>query len=307
MPHRSARGLALAVALLSAHLVLAPAAAQDEPPEVEIQTVDVAPGVYMLVGQGGNIGVSAGEDGVFLIDDQFAPLTAKIKAAVAGVSDRPIRFLVNTHWHYDHTGGNENMGSAGVVIVAHDNVRQRMSAGGLIEFFDNQVPPAPKAALPVITFADSMTFHLNGDELHVFHVPPAHTDGDSIIHFKKANVVHMGDLYFNGLYPFIDNSSGASVDGILSAVERVLAMIDDETKVIPGHGPLSNRAELAAYLEMLKDVRAKIGALVDAGKSLDEVQAARPTAAYDEKWGKVFLTGEQFTGIVYENLAGKSP
>jgi glyoxylase-like metal-dependent hydrolase (beta-lactamase superfamily II) len=287
---------------IAALLVLVALPVLAQPAEVEIQTVTVAEGIYMLVGQGGNIGVSAGEDGVFLIDDQFAPLTAKIKAAVAAVSDQPIRFLVNTHWHFDHTGGNENFGNEEVVIVAHDNVRKRLTSGGLIAFFDNQIPPAAKAALPVITFADSVTLHLNGDDLHVFHVPPAHTDGDSVIHFQQANVVHMGDLYFNGLYPFIDNSSGGSVDGVIAAVDKILATIDDDTRIIPGHGPLSNRAELAVYLEMLKDARAKIGALVEAGKSLEETVAAKPTAAWDETWGKTFLTPEQFTGIVYSNL-----
>ena len=298
-----ARTYALAGATLSLFLAL-PLLGQAAP-EVEIGVVEAAEGVYMLTGEGGNLGISVGEDGVFLIDDQFAPLTAKILAAIATVSDQPIRFLVNTHWHFDHTGGNENLGKAGVVIVAHDNVRQRMSAGGLIEFFENQIPPAPQAALPVITFADSVTFHWNGDELHVFHVPPAHTDGDSVIHFRRANVVHTGDLYFNGLYPFIDNSSGASVDGVIAAAERIHGMIDDQTRIIPGHGPLSNRAELATYIEMLKGVRANIGALVEAGKSLKEVLAAKPTAAWDEKWGMTFLKGEQFTSIVYENLAAK--
>lgn len=284
-------------------LVLAqPLPAQGAPEEVKIETVEVAGSVSMLVGQGGNIGVSTGEDGVFMIDDQFAPLTGKIQAAVAELSDQPIRFLINTHWHYDHTGGNENLGKAGAVIVAHDGVRRRMEAGGLIEFFNNRIPPAPKAALPVITFADSVTFHLNGDEIHVFHVPPAHTDGDSIIHFKKANVVHMGDLFFNGLYPFIDGSSGGSVDGVIAAAEKVHAMIDDETKIIPGHGPLAGRAELAAYIEMLKDVRARVGALVDSGKSRDEAIAAKPTAAWDDPWGKVFITPDQFATIVYDIL-----
>jgi cyclase len=300
--HRFSR-IAVSLSLLVA--LAPPLRAQDEPEEVRIQTVEVAAGIYMLVGQGGNIGVSAGADGVFLIDDQFAPLTPKIQAAVAAISDQPIRFLVNTHWHFDHTGGNENLGNAGVVLVAHDNVRTRLAAGGLVEFFKNQEPPAPKAALPVITFAESVTFHLNGDDLYVFHVPPAHTDGDSIIHFKNANVVHMGDVYFNGLYPFIDGSSGGSVDGVIAAAEKVLAMVDDETKIIPGHGALSNRAELAAYVEMLKDVRAKIGALLDAGKSLEETLAAKPTAAWDDPWGKAFLTPEQFTTIVYQILAAK--
>ena len=306
MRHRSALGSALA-ALSLLLLFASPVSGQAAPPP-SVETVEVTDGIYMLAGRGGNIGVSAGDDGVFLIDDQFAPLTPAIQAAVAEVSDQPIRFLVNTHWHYDHTGGNENLGNAGVVIVAHDNVRRRLSTGGLIEFFNNQVPPAPEAALPVITFADSVTFHVNGDEVHVFHVPPAHTDGDSVIHFRKANVVHMGDLYFNGLYPFIDKSSGASVDGVIAAAERVHAMIDDETRIIPGHGPLSNRAELAAYIEMLKGVRKAIGALVDAGKSLEETVAAKPTAPWDEKWsreGVAFAQPDGFTRIVYEILKGR--
>ena len=304
MPRNLFRTFILSAAL-PLFLVLTIPAFGQAAEEVQIQTTEIADGIYMLAGRGGNIGVSAGPDGVFLIDDQFAPLTEKIKAAIAEVSDQPIRFLVNTHWHFDHTGGNENMGKAGVVIVAHDNVRERMSTGGLIEFFDNQIPPAPGAALPVITFEDSVTFHLNGDEIHVFHVPPAHTDGDSVIHFKKANVVHMGDLYFNSLYPFIDNSSGASVDGVIAAAKKVHAMVDDETGIIPGHGAPSNRAELAEYIEMLEGVRAKVGELVEAGKTLEETQAAKPTAAWDEKWGKTFLSGEQFTSIVYKNLAGK--
>ncbi|MCP3962495.1 MAG: MBL fold metallo-hydrolase [bacterium] len=300
-----ARASVLAAAALLLLLVLALPAFGQGAEEVQIKTLEIADGIFMLEGQGGNIGVAAGPDGVFMIDDQFAPLTEKIKAAIAEVSDQPIRFLINTHWHFDHTGGNENLGKAGVVIVAHHNVRERMSAGGLIEFFDNQIPPAPGVALPVITFEDSVTFHLNGDEIHVFHVPPAHTDGDSVIHFKKANVVHTGDLYFNGLYPFIDTSSGASVDGVIAAAERIHAMIDEKTRIIPGHGAPSNRAELAEYIEMLKGVRASVGKLVEAGKTLEETQAAKPTAPWDEPWGKTFITGEQFTAIVYGNLAGK--
>ena len=302
MYRRYARYALTAVSAVLLLVLARPLSAQGAPEEVKIETVGVAGSVHMLVGRGGNIGISAGEDGVFMVDDQFAPLTAKIQAAVAEISEQPIRFLINTHWHYDHTGGNENLGNAGAVIVAHDGVRRRLEAGGLIEFFNNQIPPAPKAALPVITFADSVTFHLNGDQIHVFHVPPAHTDGDSIVHFKKANVVHMGDLFFNGLYPFIDGSSGGSVDGVIAAAEKVLGMIDDETKIIPGHGPLAGRAELAAYVEMLQGVRAEVGALVEAGKSLEEAIAAKPTAAWDDPWGKVFITPDQFTTIVYDIL-----
>src|SRR6266571_5451951 len=256
-------GLALALAL---HPVL-----QDQDfSKVQVSTLKVTDGVYMLAGAGGNIGVSAGEDGVFLIDDEYAPLTDKIKAAIAAISDKPIRFLLNTHWHGDHTGGNENLGQGGVLIVAHENVRKRMSVEQFIETFKMKVPASPKAALPLVTFTDAVTFHLNGDEIHSFHVPPAHTDGDSIIHFRKSNVVHMGDCFFNGLYPFIDVSSGGSIDGMIGAADRVLGMTDAATKIMPGHGPLADRAALADFRDMLETVRARVQPMVAAGKTLEQ-------------------------------------
>ena len=298
---RSAAGAVLAALLVPA----VPLHAQRDWNAVQIKTIDVAPGIHMLEGAGGNIGVSSGDDGVVLVDDQFAPLTDKILAAVAEISDQPIRFLLNTHWHFDHVGGNENHGKAGTLIVAHDNVRRRMAAGGVIDYFQSDNPPAPEAALPVVTFDHTVTFHLNGDEVHAFHVPPAHTDGDSIIHFRKANVVHMGDLYFNGMYPFIDYSSGGSIDGVINGVDKVLAMIDDDTKIIPGHGPLSNRVELTAYRDMLSGIRDVVAPMVQAGKSLEEVVAAKPTAAFDEKWAKGFIPPEGFAKIAYYTVDKK--
>src|SRR5437870_4403639 len=228
---------------LSVVLVLAaasPAAAQVNYDTVQIRTVKVAEGVYMLMGAGGNIGVSVGSDGVILIDDQYAPLSDKIKAAVAALGG-PIRFLINTHWHWDHNGGNENFARSGVVTVAHENVRHRMSVEQFVTAFNRHVPAAPSGALPLVTFTDSVNFYLNGDSIHAFHVPPAHTDGDAIIWFRRANVVHMGDLFFNGRYPFVDLSSGGSVEGMVAAVDRVLALADGNTKIIPGHGPLADR------------------------------------------------------------------
>ena len=269
---------------------------------VQIESVKVADGIYMLVGSGGNIGVSAGPDAVFLIDDQYAPLTEKIRKAIASLSSQEIRFVLNTHWHGDHTGGNENLGEAGALIVAHDNVRKRMSVEQFIEAFGSRVPPSPKVALPVVTFNDSVTFHLNDEEIHAFHVPPAHTDGDSVIHFRKSNVVHMGDLFFNGIYPFIDVSSGGSIDGMIAAADRVLGVIDDQTKIIPGHGPLGDRSALQAYRKMLSTVRERIQPMVEAGKSADEVVAAGPTKDLDEKWGKGFLQPANFVRIVYSSL-----
>jgi glyoxylase-like metal-dependent hydrolase (beta-lactamase superfamily II) len=291
----------LALLLLAAPV---PASSQDMS-DVTIGRVPLGDGLAMLTGRGGNIGVAFGADGVFLVDDQYAPLTEKIRAAVAKLSDQPIRFVLNTHWHGDHTGGNENLGLSGAVIVAHDNVRSRMSVEQVMAAFDRTVPASPHAALPVITFAESVTFHLNGDELHAFHVDPAHTDGDAIVHWKKANVVHMGDTFFNGVYPFIDLSSGGDVEGMVAAGERVLALSDAETRIIPGHGPLADRADLEGYVAMLKTVRGRIAKEVAAGRSLDEILAAKPTADFDAQWGGGFMKPESFTRFVAMSLGAK--
>lgn len=285
--------------VLSVLLSLPAAAQPDRFDKVQIKTTQLAQNIYMLEGEGGNIGVSVGEDGVFLIDDQFAPLTARILAAIKAISDKPVRFLLNTHWHFDHTGGNENLGKSGVVIFAQDNVRKRLTVKTPIEFFKAAYGPSAPAALPVVTFAETVTFHLNGDEATAIHMPNAHTDGDSIIHFRNANVVHMGDTYFNGLYPFIDTGTNGSVKGMIAAADRVLKISDDTTKIIPGHGPLSNKAELKAYRDMLVKISAKIEAMVKAKKTLAQVIAAKPTRDFDEAWGKGFLKPEQFVEIVY--------
>lgn len=270
---------------------------------VQIETIPLRDGIYMLVGEGGNIGVSVGEDGVFLIDDQHAPLTEKILAALEDISREPVRFLINTHWHFDHTGGNENFGEAGVTIVAHDNVRDRMSTEQVVEAIGRTFPPSPDAALPIITFNDTMTFHLNGETIHAFHVDSAHTDGDAIIHFREANIIHTGDTYFNGFYPFIDVDSGGSIEGMIAAVEGLLLLIDDETHIIPGHGPLSNREEMIAYLEMLKTVRDRVKTAIDQGISPEDFIASEPMADFPSTWGEGFLSTEQFLQIVYADLA----
>jgi glyoxylase-like metal-dependent hydrolase (beta-lactamase superfamily II) len=272
---------------------------------VQIQTEKVADNVFMLSGAGGNIGVSAGKDCVFMIDTSYAPLTNKIKAAIATFSGKSIQYVVNTHLHQDHTGGNENFVKAGAVMVAHENVRKRLSTEQFIKFLKKTIPPLPESALPVITFSQDVTFHLNGNEIFVFHIERAHTDGDAIVHFKKSNVIHMGDIYFNGMYPFIDLSAGGSINGMISAVERVLLLCDQNTKVIPGHGHLSDKSELEEYLKMLVAVRDRITREIKAGKPLDAVIASQPTRDLDPTWGKGFMKPEQFVRIVYDSVVNE--
>ena len=303
---RVAAGLACAGVFLAG-----PAAAHEEQstaagtPKQEVTVVaeQVAGGVYMLTGRGGNIGVSVGPDGVFMIDDQYAPLTDAIREAVRKLSEQPIRFVLNTHWHGDHTGGNENLGKTGSVIVAHDNVRERMSTDQSMPFFGREVPASPPMALPVVTFNDEMGFHLNGEEIRALHFARAHTDGDSVVLFRGNNVVHMGDIYFNGLYPFIDSGSGGSIRGTVAAIDAVLPLMDADTRVIPGHGPLSDRDGLAAYRNMLDDVANRIAALLAEGKDLAAIQAAAPTASYDGDWGGGFINPETWVKMIVEDLS----
>jgi cyclase len=274
--------------------LLVPSVQAQDLSKVNVEAKEVRGSVRMLTGRGGNIGVSAGDDGVFLIDDQFAPLSEKIVAAIKTFSEEPVRFLINTHWHSDHTGGNESFGKAGAVIVAHENVRKRMSAGQFMEAFGREVKAAPKDALPVVTFADSVTFHLNGDTIKVLHVDPAHTDGDSVVFFEKANVLHTGDIFFHGQYPFVDLGSGGSVDGVIAAAAKLIAMTDDETKIIPGHGALATKADYQKYHDGLKTIRDRVAKLLEAGRTVDEVLAAKPSKEFDGAWGKGFVTPSAF-------------
>ena len=282
----------------------APLAAQNFD-TVTVRVVPITQGVAMLVGAGGNLAVAWGTDATFVVDDQYAPLTEKIKAAIATLTPSPARFVLNTHWHGDHTGGNENMGKAGALIVAHDNVRVRMSSEQLNKIFNRSTPASPKGALPVVTFTEAVTFHLNGDEIQAFHVAPAHTDGDAVVWFKRANVVHMGDLYFNGRYPFIDVDSGGDIEGVIGAANRVIAVIDDNTRVIPGHGTLSNKAELTRYRDMLVVARDRVKQLIAEGKNLEQITAARPLAEYDSTWGTGFINPQVFLRLLYTSLGGK--
>lgn len=273
--------------------------------DVKIETIELGSGLAMLMGRGGNIGVSTGRDGNFVIDDQYAPLTPRIRAAVAKLGRGPIRFVINTHWHGDHTGGNENLAAQGALIVAHENVRKRMSTEQFVAAFDRRVPPASPIALPVVTFEDRVTLHLNGQTVTVIHVGPAHTDGDAIIVMSPANLIHTGDVYVAGAYPFIDISSGGNLDGLIAATNQLLELADGDTKIIPGHGPLSNRAELDAWRAMLTDVRGRLLTAIEMGKSADEVVASRPTSQWDARYGDGFMSPEQFVRIAYESLSAK--
>ncbi len=287
---------------LAASLFASPLAAQAAYDTVKVVPQKVADGLYVLFGAGGNIGLAVGSDATFLIDDQFAPLTPKITAAVAGITASPVKFLLNTHWHGDHTGGNEHLGQAGVLIFAHDNVRQRMSTPQFIARLKQNVPASPAIALPVVTFNDSTTFHLNGEDIVAFHVRNAHTDGDVMVHFRKANVVHTGDVFVRYGFPFIDASSGGTVLGTIAAVERLLAATNADTKFIPGHGPVSTRADVERYRTMLVTVRDRVAAAVKAGKAPEAYFATHPLADLDPEWGKGFISGDVFVETLFREL-----
>lgn len=266
--------------------------------KVEIKSFRVTKNIHMLQGAGGNIGVSVGKDGAYLIDDQYAPLNEKIVAAVRKLTDGPIRFVVNTHWHGDHTGGNELLAQGGTNVVAHDNVRKRLASDQKNKLFDRETKASPVAALPVITFPERMTLHLNGEEAQLIHVQRAHTDGDSLVFFPKSNVIHTGDIFFNGSYPFIDLDSGGSLAGMIAAIRKVLAMANNNTKLIPGHGPLATKKDLQASLEMLLTTSSMVEALVKKGKSEKEILAMNPLAKFDKKWGQFFLNTETYTKML---------
>lgn len=268
------------------------------PPDVKIETTQLAPGIYMLTGRGGNIGLTVGVDGAAIIDDQFDDMAPKIRAAVSMLSPSPVKFVINTHLHGDHTGGNDAFGKAGAVIIAQENVRKRLGAMSFNTANNQPIPARAREALPVFTFEDAATLHFNDDDLEFKHLPNAHTETDIFIRFRKANVVHMGDT-FTGGFPFIDGNTGGTLDGFIKAHETVLPTIDDATKIIRGHGPVGTKAELQAYHDMLVVVRDRIAKLVRAGKSQEDVVAARPTREFEEKYGGANFNAAQWIGRAY--------
>jgi glyoxylase-like metal-dependent hydrolase (beta-lactamase superfamily II) len=292
------------LALMAVVSVPAPLAAQQQDfSKVEIKVVPAAGNIYMLEGSGGNIGVSAGNDGILIVDDQYAPLAEKIRAALKGINQGPLKFVLNTHFHGDHTGGNPTFG-AEAPVIAQENVRKRLAAGSVIH--GNRTEPMVGPGLPVITFQDSVSVHFNGEEIRVIHYPHGHTDGDSVIFFTKSNVVHMGDDFFAGRFPFVDLESGGSVQGMTAGVEKVLAQIPADAKVIPGHGALSTVADLKAYHHMLVETAAIVQKQIKGRKTLAQIQAQGLPAEWKE-WGSGFIDTKTWIETLYNSLTQKMP
>ena len=285
------------------------AAAQEKTPDwstVQIKVTKVSGNIYMLEGQGGNIAASVGEDGIVIVDDEFAPLAEKIQAALKnlGITDKPVRFVINTHYHGDHTGGNPPFANSGSTIIAQDNVRKRLISGGTAGnggSMKMENKPAEKPALPIITFEHDVTVHLNGEDIRALHFPAGHTDGDAIIFFPKNNVVHMGDDFVRYGFPFIDVASGGSVQGMIDGVEKAAAQLPPDVKVIPGHGVLSNLDDVRAYLVMLKETSAAVQKALDAHKTLDQMKQEKILAPW-AKWSNDFVSQDIFIETIYNSL-----
>ena len=297
-----------AAAALSSHLSarISPRASfygeDDALAEDEIKIEKLTDNVSVLFGVGGNIALLMGKGDTLQIDSGNPGTTPAVLKSIKEITEKPVTVLINTHWHGDHTGGNEDMAKQGSRIYAHDNVRKRLSTDQYIEAFDRKVPASPEIALPILTFDDKLTLHHNGEELHLHSIPPAHTDSDILIHFSNANVLHAGDLFFNGMYPFIDSSTGGWIGGMIVGADKLLTIVDEKTKIIPGHGPVGTRAQFKSYRDMLVTVQERITPLVKSGKSVEEVVAAKPLADLDDKWGKGFMKPEMFVKVVYGGI-----
>jgi glyoxylase-like metal-dependent hydrolase (beta-lactamase superfamily II) len=287
------------VTAVSVLLAATLANAQDAP--LRFKSTEIVPGIYMLEGDGGfaggNIGLLVGDERIVLVDDGLEPFAPALIDAAMEVAGRPVDFVINTHVHADHVGGNAALSAEGATIVAHDNIRSRLVADA--EF--------GAAGLPLVTFSDAVTFHVNDHEAFIFHIEAAHTDGDAVIHYRNVNVIHAGDIMFNHLFPFIDLVNGGTVDGYIAGQQKILAMADDETIIIPGHGPVATKADLERDLDVLIDCKTRVKALVDQGRSESEVYAANPLAVYHEGWNWEFITTERMTQTLYRDLTSEQP
>lgn len=274
-------------------------------PTAELGAQLVAPGIYVVTGAGGSVAVWTGQDGIVLVDGGLESQAPQLLEAVARIAPGAVRFVVNTHWHPDHTGVNELASRAGAVIIAHEATREAMSTTQVSEEYSVRIPASPRAAVPTLTLPGDAALHLNGDLLRIAHVATAHTGGDLVLWWQDANVVHLGDVFYNGGYPFVDRANGGSIAGVVATIEGVLSRADDATVVIPGHGPVARRTDLAAYRDMLVASGRRVRELVEQGKSLDEVLAARPTAAHDDRYGKGSVSAERFVRILYADLTAR--
>jgi len=291
--------------IMSLFFVAQSVTAQGRRMEGDLDVTPVRGSVYMMVMEpAGNVGVSAGPDGAFIIDDQFAPMTDRIVAAVSELTEQSIKYVLNTHWHGDHTGSNENFGNRGHVIVAHDNARTRMMTDQYHLVFRAETPPHPEAALPVITFSDTMTFQFNDDVIYVIHVPAAHTDGDAIFYFEKADVMHTGDAFINRGFPLIDIASGGTIKGQIEATNKMLELVGPDTIIIPGHGPLADRERMIEIRDMLVQARNAVVKYLEQGMSLDEILAEKPLAGLEAEWGQGIVKGRLFVRIIYQSETG---
>lgn len=279
-----------------------------KPPQFapDVKTVKLTDSLYLLEGAGGNVAAFVWEEGVLLIDDKIAPASSKVRAAVSAITPKPIRFVVNSHWHRDHSGGNEALATDGAVIVAHENVRKRMSVESFIAVFDRKSPPAPAKALPIVTFTRDVTFHLGGEEIAVVHVAAAHTDSDSFVRFSKANVLHLGDCYLNDSFPVVDSVNGGSLRGLVASLDAALGMLDDNTRIIPGHGAVAGGNDLREWRDMVATINDRVTKAAAAGKSLEQIKAERPAGEWEGRFTSSFVTSDHPIEEAYQEATSKT-
>ena len=273
---------------------------------LELNTTKLTDNMYVIHGSGGNVILSIGNDGIILVDDQYAPVTEKMKSVIANITNKPIKFVINTHWHPDHVGGNEKLGEAGAIIISHDNVRKRLSNDQFFELINQTIPALSKKGLPIITFSDNMTFYQNNDEIRISYLDNGHTDGDSAVYFTQNNVIHVGDDFSDRAYPFMDLSTGGSIDGLISSLQSIISMIDNDTKVVAGHSGISNQTKVKDYVGMLIEVRSVISNMIKEGKTLGEIIQSRPTSQYDTTYQDYsFIKPKDFVTNLYESLKSR--